>query len=332
MKKGLFLLIALMMLWLPTAGLSEDALLMSLAEPVEAGAQEIRLNLAEGLIAQKVNVFSGEMSIADSAFSGEREVTVVLSRGLIPGEELTILAEAEGDDPGQELRMEVRVPNPFTDRLSMLRNRANETWTLWKEEWVPLSMTEGKVYLPEHMRYFPFLIFPDEAPEIFVRESEGTVRVYLSDADCAGWRVCLGGGVPVEYTDCVWDETGKAWTGSGDYDAVYLISDMTENAPSISICYQKENGFRASYPVLEWMGEMDGSLLAMNCYGWGTARSFDGGMYCFVMNEHTWYAEYAADRTLVSWWNEFDSIYDAEGNLLSGQEPEGYVNPVVTAP
>ena len=90
--------------------------------------------------------------------------------------------------------------------------------------------------------------------------------------------------------------------------------------------YARADGFLAGYPILSYAEE---SGAAFNCYGWGTARNFVGGMFAVVRGELIFYAEYDAEGVLSQYYNAAtDCAYGRNGDLLSGAEPEGYVNPV----
>ena len=144
--------------------------------------------------------------------------------------------------------------------------------------------------------------------------------------------ISLGNGIPIEFTDCVPDETESAWVGQGAFDSVHLISDAAPDKPGIDIEYAKSNDFRASFPVLEWQNAVEDTIVGMNCYGWGTARSFDGGMYAVANGDGSsaCYAEYSSDGVLISYMDLVtECTYNAQDQLIYGTEPEGYVNPVV---
>lgn len=190
----------------------------------------------------------------------------------------------------------------------------------------------GSVYLPAIWSEFPFAAWPDEATEIRVRETENRVEIRLADEEIKGWKVCLGRGIPVVYTECTYDAERKIWTAKdiGEFDAVYLISEMEAERIGVTVAYERVNGFRAGYPIVEWAMEDGNSRIGFNCYGWGTARSFEGAMFAIATNELAVYAEYGPDGALISYSNLLtECSYDAEDHLISGEEPEGYRNPVI---
>ncbi len=300
---------------------------LSLAATPAAGDREILLILRDGSTTKEANVFSGEEAILEKADLNGQTITLFLTRELRAGEELTILMDIEAEN-AEPLRMDIQVESLFKSKLATLCGRADEAWQIWAEQWAAL-FTEGKVYMPALWKEIPFALWADEAPEILVKESEEKVKVYLQNEDLTGWRVCLAAGIPTEYTECGYDEATDAWIGEGAYDAVCLIRDMNENAPGITIEYRKENGFLPSYPVMEWQGEKNGKIVAMNCYGWGTTRSFDGGMYAIGSEDSVFYAEYDAEGAMMDYQDAItECAYNSRDQLISGEEPEGYVNPV----
>ncbi len=301
--------------------------ILTLANLPTAGDREIRLEIREGFSAKEANVFSDGEAIAKGADLNGRVLTLSLTRKLKAGETLTVLAEVTPEQ-AEPCRLEVTVASIFSSKLATLCTRADEAWGIWADQWYGL-FAEGKVYLPVLWKEIPFALWPDEAPEIAVKEADGKTWIYLQNEDMTGWRICLGNGIPIEYTECAYDASADAWTGEGAYEAVCLIRDATENAPGITIEYRKENGFLPSCPVLEWQGEIDGKAVGMNCYGWGTGRSFDGGMYAIGTEDSVFYAEYDMQGVMTEYQNALtECAYDRADQLITGEEPEGYVNPV----
>ena len=209
-----------------------------------------------------------------------------------------------------------------------LRERVDGMWEIWSGSW-SRTFLDGEVYLPYQWKQIPFVTWADEAPTLRVEE-EGEVRISFSEPIGGDWRVCLGEGMPIEYRDCAYDPESGCWTGGGSFDGVYLISDMTETRIGISVAYQRTDEFRPSCPVLSWIREEEGAVLGMCCYGWGTTRGFQGGMYAVATDEAAFYGEYDGEGALCAWYDAMTGCrYDAKDRLEEGEEPEGYVSPVV---
>ena len=140
----------------------------------------------------------------------------------------------------------------------------------------------------------------------------------------------MAGQPGVTYQACEPNGSGDGWTGQGDFDAVYLISDMAEDRIGISIAYQRTDDFRPSCPVLEWNREEEENVLGFSCYGWGTTRSFHGGMYGIGTDDRVFYAEYGPEGALIAWYDGITGCqYDVDDRLTDGEEPEGYIISVV---
>ena len=202
-------------------------------------------------------------------------------------------------------------------------------WEIWTGQW-SRTFLDGEVFLPLLWKLIPFLTWADEAPTMRVQEKDGRVEVSFSEEITEAWHVCLGNGLPVVFSDCTPARERKTWTGEGDFDSVWLISDMTDQRIGISIAYQRTDEFRPSSPVLEWGREEDGEVLGFSCYGWGTTRSFQGGMYAIASDQMAFYAEYDAEGALKAWYDGLTGCqYNEYDELIEGEEPEGYVCPVV---
>ncbi len=304
--------------------------ILQLTQIPTVGDTEIHIMLAEGYTAQEVNVFIQEESIAASAEMNGQQMDVVLSRPLKSGEQILILVNAvDAQSESCSLQLESNVRDAFSSRLLAMRERADEVWPIWRDYWYPL-FAEGQVYLPPTLTEIPFFFWPDEAPNLTVTEQDGKICIRLSDREVGDWKVCLGLGTPVVYSACEWSEELNAWVGEGEYDRVCLLSDATPERFGMEITYHAEQDFLPSYPVIEWEGEIDGTAIGMNCYGWGTPRSFDGGMYAIGTADGAWYAEYGADKTMLYYKDAaIDCSFDQSGKLLSGDLPEGYQDPVI---
>ena len=154
--------------------------------------------------------------------------------------------------------------------------------------------------------------------------------IYLFDEDTTGWKIQTGEGLPVRYHDCTWDGNNGAYLCSNPFEAVYLIREAEETQMGITLTYERSGGFLPSYPVLEWEQETDKGPVGFSCYGWGSTRSFAGGMYNVVVGDLMIYGEYDGGGNLVSWSDLLhDVTFSADGRLLSGEEPDGYASPVV---
>ena len=210
-----------------------------------------------------------------------------------------------------------------------LRKRVDAMWDIWAGTW-SRTFLDGEVLLPNQWKALPFVTWADEAPTLTIHEENGQTEIIFSEPLDEAWRVSLGKGSPVDYTDCRYDAQNGCWRGTGDFDAVYLISDMGKARIGISIAYQRTDDFRPSCPVLEWSREDENDVLGFNCYGWGTTRSFQGGMYAIASDQMAFYAEYDFEGKLTAWWDAMTGCqYDMYDQLVEGEEPPDYVSPVV---
>ena len=215
------------------------------------------------------------------------------------------------------------------NKAAALRERVDGMWAIWAGEW-SRNFLDGEVLLPSQWKMLPFVTWADEAPTLKVLEENGQTEIRCGEKLGEDWRVCLGKDIPVVYQECTYDTKRGCWRGTGDFDAVYLLSDMTERRIGISIAYQRVDDFRPSHPVLEWSREEENDVLAFNCYGWGTTRSFQGGMYAIVSNQMVYYAEYDNEGRLTAWYDGLTGCqYDWYDQLVEGEEPADYVSPVV---
>ena len=122
----------------------------------------------------------------------------------------------------------------------------------------------------------------------------------------------------------------ECWTGSGEFESVYITREGMEDHVSIQIAYSKDMEYLPQYPVLLYKAENGSEVEALACYGWGTAREYNGGMYTVAGNGMVYSAEYNPDHTLRCYYDEANGTeYDAQDHLTAGTEPENYVNPVV---
>ena len=303
---------------------------LTLAAPVREGDRLLQLQLSQPVMNLRLNVFSQQESLADTAEHIDDTLTITLQRALRAEEILLIVAEGS-DAQGQEVscRLEASVESLFQRKLDSLRSRVDNMWPLW-QDLLRNQADTGTVYLPRLWKDVPFHTWPDEAPELIVAGEENRTLLRFSESVPADWRVCTGADLPIVYTDCEWDEAAGAWVAQAAFESVFLISDMTEERVGISIEYPAANQYLASYPVLDWEGTCGDQVAGFNCYGWGNARSFEGGMTCQVLGESQWYAEYTANGLLSAYYAlHLDCQYDAEDRLVAGTPPEGYVPPVI---
>ena len=215
------------------------------------------------------------------------------------------------------------------NRSAALRERVDGMWDIWAGSW-SRTFLDGEIYLPQQWNDYPFVTWADEAPMPRVREENGKAEITFGETIGEDWRVCLGKDLPVVYSDCIFDPEDGCWRGEGDFETVYLISDMTDTRIGISVAYQRADDFRPSCPVLEWGREDEEEVLGFNCYGWGTTRSFQGGMYAIVSAQEAYYAEYDHDGALTAWYDAVTGCkYDWLDHLIEGEEPEGYILKVV---
>lgn len=212
-------------------------------------------------------------------------------------------------------------------KSDLLRERADNMWDTWAGTW-SRTFLDGEVYLPRMWKKIPFVTWADEAPEIHLKEENGKVEITLDEILSDDWRICLSSGIPMTTWDCIYDPGQDCWRGEGEFDTVCLISEMSEDRLGVRVYYDRKDDFRPSCPVVEWSRDED--FLAMNCYGWGTTREFQGGMYAIASNDMIFYAEYDKEGVLSSWYDMMTGCqYDKKDQLVSGEEPEGYVSPVV---
>ncbi len=330
-KSGIALLlwICILLCGISAAADAEETWL-SFDRPPLAGDAALTLRLDETLSDVKVNVFSEEKELAEEAVLSGNLLELSLKQLLCEGDELTILAAGtDADGKKTEARLTAVVPPLFPSPLENLRARADAMWEIWQESWASPA-GQGKVYLPKTWKDLPFITWADEAPEIIVRREKEGIRVFLEDPLPDGWILRAGAGIPVVYTDCEWDEAGRSWTAKGSFDSVHLISEMAENRLGISISYWEADEFLPSFPVVEWVRESEAGPSGFNCYGLGNIRYHQGGIYSFVDPEHIFVAEYDAEGGMTSYTDMLtDCTYSAEDQLISGEEPAGYQNPVI---
>ncbi len=303
--------------------------LFSLVSPVTEKDLEIRLQLTASLSDLKANVFAGEEAIASSAQSEGDLLVISLLRPAVAGEALRILLNGTDENgAAQQTELTVTVSPLFGTKLSQLTARAAEMASAWHDVWAP-KLADGKVPLPHFGKELPFLTWPDEAPELAVQEEAGTLWFSLSEPVSGEWVLCTGKDMPIVYTDCLYDAERDAWQAAGDFDSVWLMLPETPEHCSIAIQYSPEQEYLAQYPVVEWTDAATDT--AFNCYGWGTARAFEGGMFAMMLGEGLmFFAEYDRDHMLTGYTDAIhDLAWNAEDELISGELPEGFQNPVV---
>ena len=215
------------------------------------------------------------------------------------------------------------------NKAAALRERVDGLWDTWAGEW-SRSFLDGEVLMPYQWKTLPFVTWADEAPTLKVTEENGQAEIRCGEKIGEDWRVCLGKGIPIVYTECTYDAEHGCWLATGEFEAVYLISDPSEERIGISIAYQRTDDFRPSHPVLEWSREDEDDVLAFNCYGWGTTRSFQGGMYAIASDQAVFYAEYDSEGCMIAWYDGMTGCkYDMYDQLVEGEEPADYICPVV---
>ena len=176
----------------------------------------------------------------------------------------------------------------------------------------------------------PFITWAGLAPELEVVQGDQGTVIRLYEALPEGWVIRTGSGLPIVYTDCIWDDAAGGWIPQAPFDLVCLSRDPGTDRLSVSISYEAANQYLASSPIVEWGSADESHPFGFNCYAWGTILSFDGGMYAYVNDPWYIYAEYDSQGNLAYWMDAMtDCLYDAEDQLISGEEPEGYVIPVV---
>lgn len=271
-------------------------------------------------------VLSGASSLMTSAVLNEDLLILRLSRPLTAEERLEITLEV---DKGPVQTHEVIVESQRNRKLEALEAKIPWMVETWDQQFAS-ALREGTVYLPKLWIELPFVMYPDEAPEIHVTENGQETDISLPGGLPEGWHVCLAEGIPVETRECTWNELKRCWTGSGTFESVSIIRTGRKDNVTITINYSRDNDYLAEYPVLEYTRENGADVEAFNCYGWGTAREYLGSMYAVIGNEMQYYAEYNQDHSLRCYYDLTNGTeYDAEDNLTSGTEPEGFINPVV---
>ncbi len=309
----------LLLLLLASGAAAEAPLSPVLAEPLLEGADRICLRFDDTPPGLRVNAFAGGEQIGASAeIGGDGLVIIRLKRSPSEGEEILVAADVLADGAvTREGSAVFTAAGRFRSHLLRLRDRVDGFWPVWQDTWLPAYL-DGSLYLRLRFELLPFVTFPDEAPEIAVEEKDGTARVYLSEPLPEDWQVSFASGLPVTLTDAVRD--GDAWTGPAGFDSVYLVSPQAEERMSITVVYQRSDAFLPSYPIVEWEKDAQDPL-AFNCYGFGTARSFAGGMYAIVGGGEAWYAEYGLDGSLTDYMDlNSECVYDREQHLVSGDE------------
>ncbi len=320
-RKRFFSLVVMLVLLLPAAGApAEEPLSFVLAKPLLEGADNILLRFSDTPPGLRVNAFSGGEQLGGSAqISDDGLVVILLKRSLALGEEVLVAADTQTDGTSiREARAVFTVLGRFGSHLKRLRARVDSFWPLWRDIWLPAYL-DGTLYFRLRFEDLPFVTFPDEVPEIDVTEKDGAARVYLAEPLPEGWQISFAAGMPVTLTDAVPD--GDAWTGAAGFDSVYLVSPQAADRMSITIVYQRSDAFLPSWPIVEWVEPEAEEPCAFNCYGFGTTRSFGGGMYAIVGGGEAWYAEYGNDGSLADYFDLVsECMYDKEQNLISGDE------------
>ena len=145
-----------------------------------------------------------------------------------------------------------------------------------------------------------------------------------------GWRIEIGAGEPVETIPCGYDAEAGCWIGSGSFETVYLVRDGQKDGFEIRIPYSRQNAYLAEYPIVQYVHQTDTETHAFACHGWGTPRNYQGSIYGVVFDDRSFYAEYGLDHHLSCYYDGVTGCaYEVGGRLLEGEEPEGYVNPVI---
>lgn len=323
--------IVLMLLVFVPAPAEEAVLTLTPDGLITAGAETLTFTLTPAVSENlRMNVFAGEEAIAASVEVTRPGVAAVtLTRPLAEGETLRVFADMLADgEPAMAAEAEFTVAGRFGAKLLRLRARVDAMWNVWHDEWLT-AYQSGEVWIRSPFGQMPFAAFPDEAPEMIVEEGE-IARIWLSEPLPEGWSISAGVGMPTELTPCVPDEDTGAWTAAPGFDSVYLVSGQEAERIGITIVYERSNGFRASYPIVEWVQPDTDDPVAFNCYGFGTARDFAGGMYAVVGNGSAWYVEYDA-QGLLSMYTELNTGMSWNNLQQSTGEPvpDGYVPPVV---
>ena len=285
----------------------------------------LRIDVGETETMQSA-VMSGKEDLLSSAVLDEDLLILRLSRPLKSGEDIHVTVSV---NKSFQKTLEVTVKSARNPKLERMEEKICGMVENWKKQ-VFSELQEGIVYLPLTCRNLPVLFYPDEAPEIFVTENDEDIDIRLSGALPEGWQVCLAKGLPVELKECTWDEQKECWTGRGAFESVYITREGMEDHVSIQIVYSKDLEYLPQYPVLIYQAENGTEVEALGCYGWGTAREYNGGMYTVIGNGMQYAAEYNPDHTLRCYYDLIhETEYDAKDLLTAGTEPENYVNPVV---
>ena len=293
-----------------------------------AGDRSVTLRFRTDVPDLQAGVFSGGEALCASVTADGRSAVISLSRPLREGESLLVAAEGGKGFPRSE--RDVTVLPVLGCRLVALRERADRMWDTWTAL-LQTCLEQGIIPVPPVWLYVPFVTWADEAPEIAVLEEDGQARIYLDREETAGWTVSVQSGLPAETVPCEWDGEAGCYTANGPFDSVYIESEATPSSIGVSVTYERTDEFRPSCPVLLWEGETGDGRVGLGCYGWGTTRSFQGGMYILAIPGYTIYAEYSPEGALLQCTDLMtDCVYSPEGLLLSGDEPEGYTWPVVT--
>ncbi len=323
--KKLFAVLSVLMLLSCSFSIADESLSFSPHPWPCAGDTELVLDISGrtgGML--QANAFAAGAAIAvtgDILEDGSLRLT--LARPLTEGEEITVILM---EDDVQVSRV-YSVKPAHGAKLSDLRTGVDDMRRVM-DEWVD-AYRGGQVIIPMFFADLPFIVYPDEAPQIRVTESDDQAAVYLSEPVPEGWTVLLSEGIPVTQRPCEWDEARACFTGTGSFDSVCLYNDGGDSGISITVTYKRDNGFIADYPVIEWVEPGAEDPIGIACYGFGTARSFEGGIWAIVGPNGAFYAEYNSERVLETYWNLITECdYDRFGNLISGEEPDGYVNPV----
>lgn len=321
------LVLMMMLSGISWAAAETSGVTLELMRAPQSGDEMILLQMdAEEMEKLKSAVVSGKEDVLSSAALDEDLLILRLSRPLKSGEDIHVTVSV--NDSFQKT-LELTVKSALNPKLERMEEKIGRIVENWKKQ-VFSELQEGVVYLPLTCRELPLLLYPDEAPEISVTENDADVEITLSGRLPEGWKVCLAKGLPVELKECTWDEQKECWTGSGEFESVYIKREGMEGHVSIEIVYSKDMEYLPQYPVLLYKAENGSEVEALACYGWGTAREYNGGMYTVVGNGMVYSAEYNPDHTLRCYYDEANGTeYDARDHLTAGTEPENYVNPVV---
>ena len=215
-----------------------------------------------------------------------------------------------------------------SSKLEQLNALVDEMWLVWNGSWKEAN--EKGILIPLQWSGLPFITWAGLAPDLEVAQDGSSTVIRISETLPEGWSIRTGKDIPIVYTDCLWNDAAGGWIPQAPFDLVCLSRDQTTDRIGISISYEAANQYLASSPVVEWISEEEGRIVGFNCYAWGTALSFDGGMYAYVNDPWYIYAEYDSQGKLKSWMDAMtECFYDAEDHLISGEEPEGYVIPVI---